>query len=88
MIAHYAVYRLAPEPKRPLPLLRYLLIACALGAAAYVAGAAAGIAVACYSDKAGNLCGLAGVLGVGPLASAVAMVFYAHVSTRRARHVP
>ena len=81
----YLAYRSAPKTRPTLSLLRYLLTTLAVGAAAYVGGTAVGIAVACSSDKAGNLCGLVGVFGTGPLLSAVAMIIYAHAATRRAR---
>lgn len=84
----YLSYRTAPEPKRPLFLLRYLLLTGAAGVVGYVIGAAVGIAVFCSAVDAGNLCGLAGVFGTGPLSAAVAMVLYAHTTTQRARQSP
>lgn len=84
---YYLSYRTAPEPKKALSLLRYVLSTLAAGAAGYVAGAAVGIAIACSSDGAGNLCGLAGVFGTGPLAAAIVMAIYARATTRRARQL-
>jgi len=37
---------------------------------------------------AGNLCGLAGVFGTGPLLSGLAILVYAHVWARRSRTQP
>lgn len=76
---YYLVYRAAPEPKRALPLLRFVLVALAAGALGFFAGTALGIGVACFAANAGNLCGLMGVLGLGPLFSGVAMAVCAHV---------
>lgn len=77
--AYYLVYRAASAPKRALPLLRYALVTLAAGALGFVAGTALGIAAACFAANAGNLCGLMGVLGLGPLCSGVAMAVCAHV---------
>lgn len=52
--------------------------ACLVGAAAFVAGAALGIAVFCASEDAGNLCGLGGIFGSGPLLAGVAIAICAH----------
>ena len=41
-------------------------------------GTMLGIVAACSPASAGNLCGLAGVFGIGPLTAALAMVVYAH----------
>ena len=86
--AFYVSYRYAPEPKKPLSAARYALMNLAVGALAYALGTIAGIWAACSSASAGNLCGLAGVFGVGPLLSAVAIFFYAHSRARNARGGP
>jgi hypothetical protein len=85
---YYLTYRSAPEPKKPLSVARYVLIAIGVGVLAYVVGTIVGISAACSSESAGNLCGLVGVFGVGPLLSAVAIFLYAHSSTKNARRVP
>jgi peptidoglycan biosynthesis protein MviN/MurJ (putative lipid II flippase) len=85
---YYLAYRRAQEPKRPRSVARYLLVVLVVGAAAYAIGTVIGIAVACASDTAGNLCGLAGVFGVGPLLAAAAIVLYAHAWAKNARHSP
>lgn len=85
---YYLTYRLAPEPKQRLSAARYVLVTLGVGASAYVVGTIVGISAACSPADAGNLCGLAGVFGVGPLLSAVAIVFYAHSWARNARRAP
>ena len=56
--------------------IRYFAIAVLLGFAAYFVGAMAGIFAACSSPKAGNLCGIWGALGTGPLLSGLALWSY------------
>jgi len=56
---------------------RYVLQAAVVGIAALLAGAALGIALFCATGKAGNLCGLGGVLGTGPLAAGIALAAHA-----------
>jgi hypothetical protein len=56
--------------------LRYFSIAALLGFVAYMAGSAIGIAGGCSSSKPGNLCGIWGALGVGPLISGIALWAY------------
>jgi len=85
---YYAIYRYAPHPKKEVSGLRYVLLALAAGALGYVIGTAIGIAAACTSEDAGNLCGLAGVFGAGPLLAAAAIVLYAHRWARNARKAP
>jgi len=82
---YYLAYRNAPEPKQRRTLRHYLLGVSAAGILAYGVGAAAGIAVACFAAKAGNLCGLVGIFGLGPLFSAAAIVIYAHLWIKSAR---
>ena len=85
---YYLIYRYAPQPKRDASVVRYLLLALAVGVAAYVIGTIAGVAVACGSEEAGNLCGFAGIFGVGPLLAAAAVLTYAHLWARSARRAP
>jgi hypothetical protein len=85
---YYLVYRRAPEPKRPVSALGYVLVAFATGVGGYLAGTVLGIVVACSGGGAGNLCGLAGVFGAGPLVGGAAVVAYAHAWSRRARRAP
>jgi hypothetical protein len=81
----YMTYRRAPELKRPLSAVRYVALAFLAGAVAYVVGATIGIWAACSSANPGNLCGLTGVFGVGPVLAAVAIAAYGYLSTRNAR---
>jgi hypothetical protein len=85
---YYLVYRYAPEPKKEVSLVRYVLISLSVAALAYVIGAGVGIAAGCSSASAGNLCGLVGVLGVGPLSAAAAVFLYAHFGAKNARRAP
>ncbi|GKS59462.1 hypothetical protein YTPLAS18_29890 [Nitrospira sp.] len=64
---------------------RYVLGLAMVGAVAFVAGAALGIAWFCGSDGAGNLCGLGGIFGSGPLLAGIAIVISAHRQVTSAR---
>ena len=81
---YYFKYRYAPETKQHRSVLQYGLIALGVGALAYVIGAVVAVSVACSSASAGNLCGLVGVLGVGPL-SAAAAIFVSTLWAKNAR---
>jgi hypothetical protein len=85
---YYVIYRYAPDPKKEVSVVRYVLVALAVGAGAYVIGTIVGIAVACSPANAGNLCGLVGVFGVGPLLAAAAILMYAHFWAKNARQAP
>jgi hypothetical protein len=85
---YYLSYHYAPEPKKQVAVVRYVLMTLVVGALAYLIGTIAGVWAACSSARAGNLCGLAGVLGVGPILSAIAVVIYAHFWARDARRAP
>jgi predicted N-acetyltransferase YhbS len=85
---YYLIYRYAPEPKKDVSLMRYVFISLSVAALAYVIGAGVGIAAGCSSASGGNLCGLVGVLGVGPLLAAAAVFLYAHFWARNARRAP
>jgi hypothetical protein len=85
---YYVIYRYAPDPKKEVSVMRYVLVALAVGAVAYVIGTIVGIAVACSPAHAGNLCGLVGVFGVGPLLAAAAILMYAHFWAKNARQAP
>jgi hypothetical protein len=56
---------------------RYILGSGVVGVAALFTGTALGIAVFCSSEKMGNLCGLGGVFGSGPLLAGIALVIHA-----------
>ncbi len=85
---YYVIYRYAPHPKKDVSAVRYVLIALAVGAVAYVIGTIVGIATACSSETAGTLCGLAGVFGAGPLLAGAAILVYAHFWAKDARQAP
>ena len=85
---YYFIYRAAPEPKRHPSVRRYLLVVLGAGVLAYVVGAIVGISAACSAANAGNLCGLVGIFGVGPLLSAGAIFVYAHLWAKNARRPP
>ena len=57
--------------------IRVLAVMIGLGLGGYLAGAFAGVWVACSSTGASNLCGLAGVVGTGPLVAGALLVAYA-----------
>ena len=57
---------------------RYVLGSIVIGIAALFVGAALGIAVFCLSEKMGNLCGLGGVFGSGPLLAGIALAVHAY----------
>ncbi len=87
-LIYYLSYRDAPEPKRHPSVAAFIAVALGLGAAAYLIGTTLGISAACSSVDAGNLCGLVGVFGAGPLLSAVAIILYAHSWAKNARRAP
>ena len=67
----------AHAPKGALSVAGYVGFALGVGVLAYAAGAAIGIYAACSSPNPGNLCGLYGVFGSGPLLSGIALLVYA-----------
>ena len=84
----YAKYRSAPMPKKSLSVAHYLFASIVFGVLAFFAGSYIGISIACGEAAAGNLCGLMGVLGLGPMFCGVAMMLTAHFVTHRARMAP
>jgi hypothetical protein len=85
MIYVYIRYRLR-APERAPSVVRYVGVALLVGVLAYVAGAAVGIYAACSLPNPGNLCGLYGVFGIGPLLSGIAIVVYAGFWAKRAKN--
>ena len=81
----YAHYRSAPLPKKSLSVAQYVFLIFVFGVLAFLIGTFAGITMACEQKNAGNLCGLVGLLGTGPLFSGIAMLLLATIITRRAR---
>ena len=84
----YLSWRFAKEPKKPLSLLKYLLLSLGVGVLAFWTGMAAGIWMACSVANPGNLCGLVGVFGSGPLLAGLAICLCAHHLTRNAKRAP
>ncbi len=82
---YFLSWRSAPEPKKPLSGLPYTFISLGVGALAFAAGAAAGIWMACSSEASGNLCGLVGIFGLGPLLAGLAISGCAYLMTRNAK---
>ena len=68
-------------------LAAYLIISLLCAVVGYALGAALGIASACSSQSAGNLCPIIGIIAVGPFVSALAIVFVAGL-WRKARSWP
>jgi len=87
-LACLVIHTLAPGPKKDTSLLRYGMVVLGIGVAAFVAGTALGIAAFCSTASSGNLCGLGGVFGVGPLLSGLCISGYAYFWLRGARNAP
>lgn len=84
----YLSWRAAPQPKKSLSLLVFLLLSLGAGVLAFWLGMAAGIFIACTVEKPGNLCGLVGVFGLGPLLSGIVIAGVAHRLSRNAKRAP
>lgn len=69
------------ERPRPSPF-KYFAVAVVTAVVAQVAGAFAGIAVMCSSPDAGNLCGIWGALGTGPLLAGLVLWAFGPVYRR------
>jgi hypothetical protein len=87
-VIYYLSHRKAPGRTKPASVLRYLAMALGAGAAGYLLGALLGIWAACSPRDAGNLCGLVGLFGVGPLVAAVAIGLYAHSWAKNTSSAP
>lgn len=83
----YLLYSRASEPKAPLSIPKYVLSAVVLGLVAFVIGTMLGIAAACLPADAGNLCGLVGIFGSGPLVAGFALLAFGYLRTQAARTV-
>lgn len=75
-IYFYVSSRKVSPPEQAPSFVRYFGVAFLVGIFAYIVGTAAGIYFACSSPTSGNLCGVYGALGVGPLLSGLALVLY------------
>jgi hypothetical protein len=72
----YVSRREVSPPQQPPSFARYFGVAAVVGIAAYFVGTAIGIYFACSSPASGNLCGIYGALGVGPLLSGLGLFLY------------
>jgi hypothetical protein len=81
-----AIYLFAPGPKAGALLLRFVVVVLVVGIVAFVAGTAIGIAAFCSTADSGNLCGLGGVFGLGPLLSGLCVGVYAPFWLKRTRN--
>jgi hypothetical protein len=84
----YLSWRAAPEPKKPLSLMTFLLLSLGAGVLAFMVGMATGIFIACSVRNPGNLCGLVGVFGLGPLLSGIVIAGVTYVLSRNAKRAP
>jgi hypothetical protein len=87
-IYFYVRLRQVDAPGVAPSFLRYFIFAALFGFVAYMAGSAIGIAGGCSSSKSGNLCGIWGALGVGPLSCGVALWAYGPLWLRRLSRRP
>lgn len=85
-LACCVIYLSTARSRKSASVLRYILVAVALGAVAFVTGTALGIAAFCSSGNSGNLCGLGGVFGVGPLLSGICIGGYGYFWLRGTRN--
>jgi hypothetical protein len=85
MVYVYSKHRKTAGDRRA-SFIAYAGTALVVGGLAFVLGTATGIYAACSSPSAGNLCGLAGVFGSGPLLAGIAILSY--VLLWKARHAP
>jgi hypothetical protein len=75
-IYFYVSRRKASPPEQAPSFALYFGVAILVGIGAYIVGTAIGIYFACSSPTSGNLCGVYGSLGVGPLLSGLALFLY------------
>jgi hypothetical protein len=73
---------LGPASTKKISRLRYAWGVLVTGVVAFMAGSALGIAAFCADASSGNLCGLGGVFGVGPIFSGIFMGRYAYLWLR------
>lgn len=81
-IVFYVGFRRSSPAAAP-AFIRYFGTAAVLALIAYFVGSAVGIYAACHSPSSGNLCGLWGALGVGPVLSGIALWSYGFWWRRR-----
>jgi hypothetical protein len=73
-------------PKRGVSVPRFALSALVVGLVAFVVGSAVGIELFCSGASSGNLCGLGGLFGTGPLLCGVCVGGYAVWWLKRSRN--
>lgn len=73
----FAIYLCTPGPKTGKPLFRIAAELLGIGIVSFVLGTVFGIAAFCSTASSGNLCGLGGVFGVGPLLCGLSIGAYA-----------
>ena len=61
----------ASSPIRWTAALRFAACACLTGVAGFIGGTMIGIAAFCSFASSGNLCGLGGIFGTGPLVAGI-----------------
>ncbi len=76
MVVFFVLIHRTLPPERAPSLLRYFGFAGLCGLVAYLAGALLGIELGCAAVDAGNLCGVWGALGAGPLLAGVVLEAY------------
>lgn len=80
--------RMPRDPRGRAKVGRYVVGVGVAGAVGFFVGSAVGIAVFCTAEKAGTLCGLGGIFGVGPLLAGLAIAGYVHRQARAATQPP
>ena len=66
-------------------VLRRALSTAGFGVAGFIVGTGLGMAFFCSTPSAGNLCGLGGVFGAGPIAAGLCMGGYAILTFKATR---
>jgi hypothetical protein len=82
-IACYLQLQRRARPERMPSFTHYFGLATGIGLGAYALGAALGVGIACAPDDSGDLCGVYGVLGSGPLLAGTALTAYGLLRSRR-----
>ncbi|MEO5560702.1 MAG: hypothetical protein ABIO49_12385 [Dokdonella sp.] len=85
VVACIAIHLFSSHQNSGASLSRFVAFAFLIGIAGFVVGTMVGIAAFCSFASAGNLCGLGGVFGVGPLVSGACMAWYSYTWLRAHR---
>jgi hypothetical protein len=78
-LACLVIHSFGPTRREDISRLRYVLVVLAIGAVAFIGGSVLGIAAFCSDASSGNLCGLGGLFGVGPMLAGVCIGGYAYL---------